>query len=217
LSAEHTNTGDQQNPMERVLIQTHGEAAEEARLMLAARDDLSRFAPLYERYAPRIYAYCARRVDDPNEAEDLTSQVFTRAMVGIHTYRGGMVAAWLFQIARNVIAAYYESRKTSHKTTTPLDEIAERPDDSPEPFEKVAQDEERARLRRLVETLPSDQQHLLALKLSGGLSTEDIAGMLGRSPGAVRVALHRLLRRLYELYREPNDNPIHKHDKSGKR
>src|SRR5258708_4377090 len=72
--------------------------------MAQARQDVAAFAPLYERYFHRIYAYCRRRVDSPSDAEDLTSLVFTRALVAVRDYRGGSVAAWLFRIAHNTVA-----------------------------------------------------------------------------------------------------------------
>src|SRR5690242_143201 len=79
-------------------------ADDEARILQRAQQHPAAFAPLYERYFARIYAYCLRRASSPQEAEDLCSQVFTRALTGLHTYRGGSVPAWLFRIAHNVVA-----------------------------------------------------------------------------------------------------------------
>jgi RNA polymerase sigma-70 factor (ECF subfamily) len=58
-------------------------------LVAAARTDPAAFADLYERYRPEIHAFVYRRVGDPHRAEDVTSQVFLRAMRGLHTYRSG--------------------------------------------------------------------------------------------------------------------------------
>jgi RNA polymerase sigma-70 factor (ECF subfamily) len=81
---------------------------DEAAIMCTARHDLRRFAPLYDVYFPRIYAYCQRRVATRQDAEDLTSQVFTRALNGIAGFWG---AAWLFCIARHAVANHYRGQR----------------------------------------------------------------------------------------------------------
>jgi RNA polymerase sigma-70 factor, ECF subfamily len=167
---------------------------DEGLIMEAARSDLSQFTPLYERYVSRIYAYCLRRVDDPQEAEDLTSQVFTRALTAIESYRGGLVAAWLFRIAHNIVVDYLRSRYPQ----VPIEEL-DLEDDSVAPIERLMQDEDYQVLQKLVSTLPDDQQDLLALKMASGLTTEEIARIVGKSPGAVRVNLHRIIKYLYGL------------------
>ena len=83
---------------------------EERQFMEQARTELNAFSPLYEAYCQRIYAYCLRRTGQPEEAEDLTSLVFTRALTGLNGYRGGSVAAWLFQIAHNAVANHLRDR-----------------------------------------------------------------------------------------------------------
>jgi RNA polymerase sigma-70 factor (ECF subfamily) len=77
---------------------------EEGSILAQARSDPAGFAPIYERYFPRVYQYCLRRVQQPLDAEDLAGLVFIRAMAGLREYRGGSVAAWLFRIAPNAAA-----------------------------------------------------------------------------------------------------------------
>jgi RNA polymerase sigma-70 factor (ECF subfamily) len=174
-------------------------AADEQRIMARARHDPASFAPLYHLYFPRVYAYCRRRTASAQEAEDLTSQVFTRALAGLEGYRGGAVAAWLFRIARNTVINHYRDRRPD----VALDEAApDLVDDGPSPPEVVMQAETLDRLRDLVAALPGAQQDLLALKLVGGLTSDAIGDVLGKSPGAVRVALHRIIARLRAAYAE---------------
>jgi RNA polymerase sigma-70 factor, ECF subfamily len=174
----------------------------EATIVRAARRDPSLFAPIYERYVPRIYAYCLRRVRNPQVAEDLTSLIFMRALASLDQYRGGLVAAWLFRIAHNLIINH---RKGQHPELA-LEEsvMAAR---SAEPLEVLIKAEEEQTLRDLVAALPEDQQDILLLKIVGELSSQEIGAMLGKSAGAVRVALHRILRQLYVKYQEggPDD------------
>ncbi|MBN1963756.1 MAG: sigma-70 family RNA polymerase sigma factor [Anaerolineae bacterium] len=175
------------------------QAWDERAIMQAAQHDPAAFAPLYERYFGRIYAYCLRRVSTPQEAEDLTSAVFIRVLKGLPDYRGGHVAAWLFRIARNAINNHYRSDR-------PLVSLEDAetilPDDAPSPIEQVLRAEERQAIRALVADLPGDQQDLLALKLVGELNSDEIGAVVGKRAGAVRVELHRIIKRLRLRYRQ---------------
>lgn len=168
-------------------------ASEEARLMSLARAHSEAFAPLYERYFPRVYAYCLRRVDDPQEAEDVCSQVFTRALTGLHSYRGGLVSAWLFRIAHNVVVNHYRARRA----VVPLEDYDAADESAGERFEQVEAD---GLLRSLVASLPDEQRDLLALTIDAGLTSEEAGAALGKSAGAVRVQLHRIVKHLRQSY-----------------
>jgi RNA polymerase sigma-70 factor (ECF subfamily) len=170
---------------------------QEAAIMRAAQADLQRFAPLYERYCVRIYAYCLRRVGDEREAEDLTSSIFTRALQGIDSYHGGMVSAWLFRIAHNAVANHHRARTRE----LPLEDADALSGDG-EPAERMTQAEESAAVSRLVDDLSEAQRDLLALRLNAGLTSDQIGALLGKSAGAVRVELHRLIRHLRTRYEQ---------------
>lgn len=173
--------------------------ATEARQMQAAMHDLAQFAPIYEQYFGRIYRYCVRRVGSVEEAEDLTSVIFTRALVSIAGYRGGSVAAWLFQIAHNAVVNHLRSRRTHLSIDeAELDLVA----DNPAPLDNMMRDETQQALRDLVATLPDDQQNLLALKMVAGLSAAEIGQVIGKNAGTVRVELHRVISRLRARYDE---------------
>lgn len=174
------------------------QAQHEAQLMLMARTNPELFAPLYEAYFPRIYAYCRRRSSSEDEAEDLVSQVFTRALTGLHTYRGGMVAAWLFQIAHNVVVRHYQKNR---RPLVALDELeTDLPADSEDFQEQVEQADEGRILAQLVAELPDEQRDLLAMSFDAGLTSNEIGAILGKNPTAVRVQIHRVIKGLRERY-----------------
>ncbi len=172
---------------------------DEIRIMQASRADLSYFAPLYDRYFPRIYHYCLRRVESEEAAEDLTSVIFTRALTGVQDFAGGSVAAWLFRIAHNMVANHYRSRRPSISFDQSDFELAS---ESNEPIEAVILAEQQRTLNDLMSSLSDEQRELLALKIAGGLTAEDIATVLGKSAGAVRVELHRIIKRMRTLCEE---------------
>ncbi|MBC8099998.1 MAG: sigma-70 family RNA polymerase sigma factor [Armatimonadetes bacterium] len=166
-------------------------------LMLAAQHDSAYFARVYERFFQRIYGYCLRSVGNASEAEDLTSQVFIYAFRGIAGYRGGSVAGWLFRIAYGTVVNHYRQSRPLVALDDHLPEIAS---DALEPLEVVMRSDSHRRLQALIDALPPDERQLLALKIEGELSSHEIGALLGKNPGAVRTQLHRILKRLRQLY-----------------
>jgi RNA polymerase sigma-70 factor (ECF subfamily) len=164
----------------------------EGDLMIQARTDLAAFAPIYERYVARIYYYCLRRLRSPEEAEDVTSIIFTRALQHIGSYRGGSVQAWLFRIAHNELMNFFRSRRRKTAFIARLF-LQTRDLQTDHPIEALIQSESQQQINRLILNLPDEQQELLALKIDGGLSAREIGAILGKSEGAVRVALHRII------------------------
>ena len=174
----------------------------EAAVLANARDNPAAFGPLYERYFPRVYAYCLRRVGRPEEAEDLASVVFTRALVGLGGYRGGSVAAWLFRIARNAAANHLRARRPQVSldgADTALAATLAAADD--QPLQRVVDAEERAQLARLIATLPAQQREILTLTVVGELSAREVGAVLGKSEGAIWTALHRATQQLRTAHR----------------
>src|SRR5438270_13571845 len=83
---------------------------DERLLVEAAQIDPARFGDLYEIHFERVYAFIARRVRDRDTAEDLTSDVFHKALANLRSYewRGAPFAAWLIRIAANVVVDQYK-------------------------------------------------------------------------------------------------------------
>ena len=163
-------------------------AGDERRQIEAAQRDSRRFADLYESNFERVYAFIVRRVGDRHEAEDLTSEVFHLALknIGRFEWRGVPFAAWLYKIASNEIVD--RSQKTARQPR--LDPT----DDPREPcWEEV---ENRARLFRMVDQLPSDQRRVITLRFAEERSIREIAQHLKRSEGAVKQLQFRGLQNL---------------------
>lgn len=157
-----------------------------------ARSNPAAFEPLYREYFPRIYRYCLRRVSCPQEAEDLTSLVFTRALANLSTFRGDSFAAWLFRIAHNAVVNHLRSRRP----TVPLEQAAAAAHSGETLLAGLLNAEEREQVARRIATLPDDQRELLTLKVAGGLSAKEIGQVVGKSETAVRMALSRIVQRL---------------------
>ncbi len=128
------------------------------------------------------------------EAEDLAARVFVQALGHIQEFEPdrGSFSAWLFTIAHNLAANWYRQR--ARQKSTPL-ELAPEQEESGDAIEQVAEAES---VRRAIAGLPPERQHLIVLRYVEGLSHAEIARILGRSEGAVRMLLLRTLRSLRE-------------------
>lgn len=158
------------------------------------------FKPVYDAYFSRVYRYCLRRVGRIEEAEDLTSLVFTRALGNLASYRGGSFPAWLFRIAHNVLANHLRNQRA----TIPLEDVGQIGTEE-DPLGRLIHLEERQRVQRLVANLSDEQRNLLSLRIAGRLSAKEIGAVIGKSEGAVRVAIHRTLQQLRAAWAEEEE------------
>jgi RNA polymerase sigma-70 factor, ECF subfamily len=174
---------------------------EEDALVVAAREDPAAFGLLYQRYRDRIYWYLQTRTGSPEDAADLVQQVFLRALSALAQYqpRKGPFAAWLFGIARNLAATHH--RRLRPTVTWDLVPEAFRVDGSDTEAE-VLRREDLTRLRTLFYALDANRRELLVLRFVAGLTTPEIAVVIGKSPAATKKQMSRTLHSLKEHYRE---------------
>jgi RNA polymerase sigma-70 factor, ECF subfamily len=162
----------------------------------AAQADRAAFATLYRRYLDRVYGYAFYELGDHHDAEDVTERIFLGALRALPDFRdqGSTFRAWLFRIAHNTIANAHRSR--ARRRTEPLPEDFQRAAPNADPAGQVALADEVREIRRVVAQMPDDRRQVILLRFVDDLSTAEIAEVLDRSPGAVRVLLHRSLRDL---------------------
>ena len=162
---------------------------EEKLLVERAKQDPNAFGELYDRHFQQIYRFVYSRVREQTAAEDVTSEVFIKALRGIGRYQdtGRPFAAWLYQIAVNAIADRYRALR-------PTDDIDARLDISsggPGLEDVAAQREELRRIWGMVENLPAAQRTAMVLKFQEDMKIEDIATAMGKTSGAVKLLIHR--------------------------
>jgi RNA polymerase sigma-70 factor (ECF subfamily) len=160
----------------------------------AAQADRAAFGVLYRRYLDRVYGYAFYQLGDHHDAEDATERIFLAALRAIPEFRdqGSTFRAWLFRIAHNSIANAHRSR--ARRPSERLPDGFERPSPDADPAGLVARADELREIRRAVAEMGDDRRQVILLRFVDDLSTAEIAAVLDRSPGAVRVLLHRALR-----------------------
>lgn len=171
--------------------------AGERLLVEAAQADPSKFDSLYERHFERVYFFVVSRVRDRATAEDVTSEVFHKALANLSSYewRGTPFAAWLFRIAANAITDQFKRSNREQQPDEEMPEPAATHDFSSKELEFV---ERRAFFFRLVEKLPEIQRRVVRERFIEERSIKEIAKRLSKTEGAIKQLQFRALQTLRE-------------------
>src|SRR5256885_1983236 len=198
--------------------------ADERRLVEAAQRDSACFGAVYERYFELVYGYVARRINDRGTTEDLTSEVFHKALANLPRFKwtGAPFGSWLLRIASNLIAD--RTKRAARQRTASLDSETDRgsgpraskgvdapsqpvgllPRGASGPPQSQQNDlehaERRAHLFSLVNGLNEDQRRVVVLRFAEEKSIREVANELGRSEGAVKQLQFRALENLRKKF-----------------
>jgi RNA polymerase sigma-70 factor (ECF subfamily) len=151
---------------------------------------------LYDRYHESIYRYVWSRVSDPQLAEDLTGDVFTNMVKNLPRYRsiGTPFQAWLYRIARNLIID--NRRKASSRNEMPLVEEFDSIAGEHDPVQVVEDQMVVEQVQAVLGELKPLKRDVLILRFIVGLSLNEVASILGRTIGSIKVTQHRALKEL---------------------
>lgn len=170
----------------------------ENRLILRAKQgDKQAIAELYTGHVDAIYRYIWPRVRDEAIAEDLTAQVFLKALEGLPGYEpsGKPFLAWLYRIAYARVVDHW--RKQERRATLPLDETL--PAGEPRPGALLEAEDDWITAIDLLARLTDDQQEVLMLRFIGEMSLSEVAEVMGKTLGATKAVQHRALASLARL------------------
>lgn len=162
----------------------------------ARKGDPQAFAALYDRYFAQVYRYSYYRVREVEEAEDVTSEVFFRALRAMPRYEPRQpFLAWLYRIARNAII----DRARAERPRVSFEDALAHPDSGEhvvDPDHAILATDRRARLRAALENLTDEQQEVVVLRFVEGLSAEEVGKIMGKRAGTVRGLQFRALQSL---------------------
>jgi RNA polymerase sigma-70 factor (ECF subfamily) len=157
------------------------------------------FLGYYDEYFPRVYQYIRYRCNDPHIADDLTANVFEKALANFHHYspRRGPFGGWLFAIARNVVNAHL--RSTSQRWSVSIEKLQEQACHNPLPEEAIISVETQSELIVALEGLSPRERDLLGLKFGAQLTNRQISALTGLTESNVGIILYRALHKLRGL------------------
>jgi RNA polymerase sigma-70 factor (ECF subfamily) len=158
---------------------------------------------LYRRHADQVYRYILARVRLPDAAEDLTAQVFLKAVEGLPRYedRGRPFVAWLYSIAHARVVDYY--REQERRVEVELVEDIE--SSAPDPEQIVTTIWEWKTAVGLMSQLTDDQQDVIILRFIGEMPLADVAEILGKTVGAIKALQYRGLTTLARLWEQQQE------------
>ena len=179
------------------MSETNTPSASDAELIARSQSgELEAFGELYARYLNPIYRYIHSRVNEVADAEDLCEAVFLRTFEALDRYeeRGHPFSAYLYQVARNQLADHYRTQDVR----VALEQVAEPIAGDMDPEAAYALQERVLDVINSLGSLREDYQEVIRLRVVLELPTATVAMWMNRSPGAVRVLLHRALVALRE-------------------
>ncbi|MFA7663070.1 MAG: RNA polymerase sigma factor [Patescibacteria group bacterium] len=161
-----------------------------------AKGDSDAFGKIYENYITKIYRFIFFKVSSKEIAEDLASQVFYKLLTTIKNPEVKIenLQAFLYQIARNLVIDYY---RQNNKTVDLEDDIIDTEISSQEKIiEKIDLKADIEKVRQALDGMKEEYRDLIIWYYLEGLQAQEIAGFLNKTPGAVRVLIHRALNQL---------------------
>ena len=156
------------------------------------------FREVFELYKDRIYALCRHMSNTPEDAEDLTQEVFVSAFRSIGAYRAeAAFGTWIYRIAANRCMAELRKRKPTFQSFDAMEDAGRAPAaPAPNPEDLVVRKELSGRVKAAVADLPENLRLLFVLGALEGMRYREIAEVAGCSEDAVKMRIHRARKRV---------------------
>lgn len=163
----------------------------------AVRGDTEAFGNLYDEYADRVYRHILYRTSSVEDARDLMQEVFIRAWRALPRYKRTSTpfVGWLMRISHNLVIDYYRTKKDQTYLNSEINYDSQVVD----PETMVEAEFTQQTIRKAILRLPEDQQQVILLSFIEGFEYREIAGMLDKKEGNIRVMVHRALKKMREI------------------
>lgn len=167
-------------------------------LIRKIKKDISNFKELYQIFAKKVYRYCYYRVNKNTEiAEDITSDTFLRALENFDKfeYKNKSILAWLYTIAHNLIVDFFKNKAV--KDTVSFDETLNKITGVEDNLiEEMTNEELFRKVNANIDKLPDEIKEIFILKFSEDQTFNEIAKIIGKNEGAVKMQFYRGLKLL---------------------
>jgi len=173
---------------------TAGQIDAEFKLIEAAKTDINKFGPLYNKYYKQIFNYLYQRLDDKETAFDITSQVFIKAMANLHKYqfKGVPFASWLYRIAFSELMQWFRIKNAERTVNADVSDIKHL-------FQEIQEnyyDEYIPILAQALKKLEEMELQIIEMRYFEKRPFKEIAEILDISENNAKVKLHRILEKL---------------------
>lgn len=167
-------------------------------LMIEAQNgNIDAIGELYNRHQKNLYGFFVRLTGKKNCSCDLTQNVFLRILRFRHTYNPAhQFRTWMYQIARNILADYYNSNNSLIESSNNIDNVLHIETDKQSGYSS----REDLVLYRAIGQLPAEQQQLIELSKFQKLKYEEIAQITNDTVGNIKVKVHRAIINLKDVY-----------------
>ncbi len=157
----------------------------------------ARLAGLYDEYFDKIAHYAYARIGDRTAAEDIAGEVFLKALESLKKYeeRGLPMEAWLFKIAHNQVVDHL--REITKTKTVPIETVEIADKDDPQTAAETKMEMQRVTVA--MKQLTEEQSEVIRLRFFSGLSSHEVAEMLGKNDGAVREMQRSAMEKMRKL------------------
>ncbi len=168
-------------------------------LMLAVKEgDLDALTPIFEKYHVKMYNFFLRMNRDRETSRDLTQNVFSRILKYRNSYdEKQSFKTWIYKLARNVHIDHYNKNRYLNSDYQDVETIQGNDRDA---LDEMEDSERKDILREALEQLPVEQKEVIELSRFQGLKYEEISKITGSSVPAVKVKVHRAIKKLKEIY-----------------
>ncbi len=168
---------------------------DEELMILVSKGDLDKMSILFDRYHVRIYNFLLKMSRDREASQDITQEVFYKAIKYRTSYKKGKFSAWIYTIARNIFVDHYQSTKNKDQR---LDEVYYKTED--QQVDSVEIQETNEQLFKALNQLSKSDKELVVMNRYQGIKYQEIAEITGSTTGAVKTKVHRAIHKLKDYY-----------------
>jgi RNA polymerase sigma-70 factor (ECF subfamily) len=166
-------------------------------MLQIANGKLELLSILFDRYHVRIYNFFNKMVQNKMVSEDLTQDVFLKIIKYKTSYNKGNFAAWIYTIARNIFSNHYQKTKKERSNLIDDDSLS-----SEAIIASESNKEELDYLQKALLKLSNSDRELIVMHRFQEIKYNQIAAIIGSTENAVKVKVHRAIKKLKEVYFE---------------
>lgn len=168
---------------------------DEELMILVSNGNLDMMSILFERYHVKIFNFLLKMTRDRDISQDITQEVFYKAIKYRSSYKNGKFSSWMYTIARNVFSDHYQAQKNKNQR---LEDIKYKIKDQETDFTET--NETCEQLNQALNQLNESDKELVIMNRYQGIKYQEIAEITGSTSGAVKTKVHRAIHKLKNYY-----------------